>query len=122
MSDPIRVIVCGGRDYANRSAVGGVLGILRDGTTIVHGAAPGADSLAADKAELLGFDVEAHPADWAAHGKAAGPIRNQRMLDAGAELVIAFPGRRGTADIVRRSHEAGIVVLTVTTAEEVNDG
>jgi predicted Rossmann-fold nucleotide-binding protein len=118
MSDPIRVIVCGGRDYANRSAVGGVLGILRDGTTIVHGAAPGADSLAAEEAALRGLDVEAHPADWAAHGRAAGPIRNQRMLDAGAELVIAFPGGRGTADMVRRSREAGIVVLTALIGDD----
>ena len=115
MSEPMRVIVCGGRDYANRTVVGGVLGMLRDGVTIVHGAASGADSLAAVEAALLGFDVEAHPADWNAYGKAAGPIRNQRMLDAGADLVIAFPGGRGTADMVRRSREAGIVVLTVST-------
>ena len=115
MSDAMRVIVCGGRDYADRSAVGGVLGMLRDGVTIVHGAAPGADRLAAVEATLRGLDVEAHPAYWNAYGKAAGPIRNQRMLDAGAELVIAFPGGRGTADMVRRSREAGIVVLTVST-------
>jgi len=118
MSDPIRVIVCGGRDYANRSAVGGVLGILRDGPTIVHGAAPGADSLAAEEAALRGLDVEAHPADWSTHGKAAGPIRNQRMLEAGAELVIAFPDGRGTADMVRRSREAGIVVLTALIGDD----
>ena len=118
MSDPMRVVVCGGRDYANRSAVGGVLGMLHDGVTIVHGAAPGADSLAAEEAALRGLDVEAHPADWAAHGKAAGPIRNQRMLDAGADLVIAFPGGRGTADMVRRSSEAGIVVLTALIGDD----
>jgi len=118
MSDPIRVIVCGGRDYANRTVIGGALGMLRDGVTIVHGAAPGADSLAAEEAALRGLDVEAHPADWSTHGKAAGPIRNQRMLEAGAELVIAFPGGRGTADMVRRSREAGIVVLTALIGDD----
>ena len=48
------------------------------------------------------------PADWTKHGKAAGPIRNQKMLDECPDLVVAFPGGKGTADMVRRAMKAGI--------------
>ena len=44
-------------------------------------------------------------------GRSAGPIRNQAMLDEGRpDLVVAFPGHHGTADIVRRARAAGIKV------------
>lgn len=110
----MRVIVCGGRDYADRATVAGILGLLRDGITIVHGAATGADTLAAEEAERWGVEVEPHPADWTRHGKAAGPIRNQQMLNTGADLVIAFPGGRGTAHMVRIAREAGVPVMEVS--------
>jgi hypothetical protein len=55
-----------------------------------------------------------YPADWAKHGRAASPIRNQQMLDEGRpNLVVAFPGGRGTADMVRRARSAGVEVIEV---------
>jgi hypothetical protein len=55
---------------------------------------------------------EQHPADWNTHGKAAGPIRNQAMVDLGADLCLAFPraDSKGTWDCVRRAADAGIPV------------
>ena len=109
----MRVIVCGGRDYADVDTIREHLGLLRavsPDAAIIHGAAPGADSLAGYVAGTLGFDVEVHPANWAKHGRAAGPIRNQEMLDSGADLVIAFPGGRGTQDMASRAERAGIPV------------
>ena len=52
---------------------------------------------------------EPHPADWKL-GRRAGPIRNQHMVDLGADLCLAFmmPGSRGTADCVARARAAGI--------------
>src|SRR5690606_11824331 len=80
--------------------------------TLVHGGAPGADSEAAYVAAyLLEWPVEAHPADWQRHGRAAGPIRNQQMVDSGADLVIAFPGGRGTADLIRRAPGIPVPVM-----------
>lgn len=61
-------------------------------------------------ARQLGLAVEVHPADWGRYGKAAGPIRNQEMLESGIDLVIALPGGRGTADMVRRAEGAGVPV------------
>ena len=64
-----------------------------------------ADRLAAQAAREFGMRTEAHRADWDTHGKAAGPIRNQQMLDAGAQRVIAcvdnpLDQSRGPADMV----------------------
>ena len=51
---------------------------------------------------------------WKMHGKKAGPLRNQEMVDAGTDLVVAFPGGRGTADLVRRARAAGLQILVVS--------
>jgi hypothetical protein len=81
--------------------------------TLVHGAARGVDTLATDNAEAWGMTIEAHRADWRKHGRAAGPRRNQEMIDAGADLLIAFPGGKGTEDCVARAEAAGIPVRRV---------
>lgn len=90
---------------------------------VVHGAAKGADIMSeryvAQVAQFLrgkGYTIrtEQHPADWNKHGKGAGPIRNQEMVDLGADICVAFPqeGSRGTADCMRRATAAGIELLT----------
>ncbi len=109
----MRVIVCGGRDYTDSDAIRQritQLQAVKPMAVIIHGAAPGADLLTGHIAGTLGYRVEAYPADWARHGKAAGPIRNQEMLNAGADLVIAFPGGRGTQDMINRAERAGVRV------------
>ena len=109
----MRVIVCGGRDYEDRARVFAALDSLhakRPITTIVHGDARGADSLAKDWALERGIDQEAHPADWRKLGEVAGPLRNDRMASLGADGCVAFPGGRGTADMVRRAEANGIKV------------
>ena len=113
-----KVLVCGGRDFADREWMDRVLRFidrhharLLPGPIgkIICGGAPGADTLAAEWAEGCGLPCRVFPAVWLNHGKAAGPIRNQRMLDDGKpDLVVAFPGGRGTADMVRRAQAAGI--------------
>jgi hypothetical protein len=81
-------------------------------TTVVHGGAKGADALAGRWADAREVNTEVFYADWA-RGKRAGPERNQRMLDSKPDLVVAFPGGRGTADMVRRAKAAGIEVIEV---------
>lgn len=110
----MRVLVCGGRDYRDRDYVFSVLSHLRlkhGEITVIQGGATGADQHARDW--CFGSPGKAHlinePADWKKHGKAAGPMRNQRMLDEHKpDLVIAFPGGAGTADMVRRAKAAGV--------------
>lgn len=51
-------------------------------------------------------------ADWEQCGRQAGPLRNARMLAEGRpDAVIAFPGGKGTADMVRKARAAGLPVV-----------
>lgn len=118
------VIVCGGRDYKDRARVFEVLGEILGYAghpdcrrlEIIHGGADGADKLADEFADYAGHRTTVFKAEWAKHGKAAGPIRNQQMLDEGKpSLVIAFPGGRGTADMVERARKANIPIKIIVT-------
>lgn len=111
----MRVLVCGGRDFRNSPMMARVLGEV--GThrisVVIHGGAPGADTMAGSWASAFGVRCETYDADWSL-GPKAGPIRNQRMIDEGKpDLVVAFPGGKGTADMVRRAKKAGIPVKEI---------
>lgn len=111
-----RILVCGGRDYADQAMVFGVLDMEREAgpiNAIIQGECPtGADKLARMWAITRNEHCDGFKPDWHAHGKAAGPIRNQRMLDEGKPTrVFAFPGGRGTADMIRRAKAAGVPVF-----------
>ena len=108
---PLRILVCGGRDYTNDAHIYLVLEAFADApVTVVHGAARGADRLAGIAARSLGLTVEAHPADWDRHGRRAGFLRNIAMLDSGVDLVLAFGGARGTDHTVREARKRGLPV------------
>lgn len=122
MSGGMRVIVCGGRDYFDGDHIHNTLCDIDAErgpiTCVIHGAATGADTegmiWAQTMATIRKVTHAPFRADWRAHGKAAGPIRNQRMLDEGRpDLVIAFPGGKGTADMVSRARQAGIEVIEI---------
>jgi len=115
----MKVLVCGGRDYSNRAQVFAELDILHgfnETLCVISGGATGADALAEEWARAnigkrTGVSFHGFKADWKKHGKAAGPIRNQAMIDKGwPDLVLAFPGGRGTADMVSRAKTAGVEV------------
>ncbi len=110
----MRVLVTGGRHYKDRQSVFMALDSLhahKSIAAIINGAAPGADSLAIDWAIARGVTVISIPADWNKHGNAAGPIRNQRMILEMPDLVLAFPGGKGTRDMVARAKLAKIPVI-----------
>lgn len=115
----MRILVCGGREYNDIPTLAKTLDALwgpdyLDAPTIISGEAKGADSLAKQYAFDCGLDYEGYPADWKKHGKAAGPVRNQQMLDEGKpDLVVAFRGGVGTADMVRRAKKAGVEVREI---------
>ena len=113
----MRLIVCGGRNYRDSARVADILGRIHKAqglTSVIQGAADGADRLAAEWAWENKISVCSYPADWDKHGKAAGPMRNQEMVDdARADCVVAFPGGKGTADMVRRARKAGLTVWEI---------
>lgn len=82
---------------------------------IVAGAASGTDTVAIDWAKARGADWIEYPAEWERYGiRHAGKIRNQQMLDEEKpQIGIAFPGFRGTRDMIRRMKAAGIEVRQI---------
>lgn len=113
----MKILVCGGRAFSNRAALFKALAAVhaRKGITcVIHGAAPGADSLAGEWASRNGIPQQVFRADWKLYGKSAGPIRNRQMLcDGKPDGVVAFPGGRGTANMVKQATEAGLKVWEV---------
>lgn len=111
----MKVLVCGGRDYDNWSEVEYQLGNIHRETPItqvIAGGAKGADTLAVMWARDEHIHINEFHADWKRHGRAAGPIRNKRMLDVGRpDLVVAFKGGKGTANMIRLAHECGVKVI-----------
>lgn len=112
----MRILVCGGRDYSDRDRLFTILDVAHAAcpiTVLIHGNAKGADQIADEWAAGKCMTSTFLPA-WEEHGRAAGPMRNQRMLDEGKpHLVVAFPGGKGTADMVARAKKAAIKVVEV---------
>lgn len=113
MSNAKSIIVCGGRDYNDMRAVYAALDKMAaksEISMIIQGGADGADKMAFAWAFQRCIPCLSVPADWGLHGKAAGPIRNQKMIDMVVDGVVAFPGGSGTADLVARATAAGVKV------------
>ena len=132
---PLTVLVCGSRDFpvSERPTIRAWLARFPPGTVVIHGAARGADSLAASVAQELGFAVRAYPVDPTLDGQwpAAGIRRNARMLAAEPSVSRCFAftdaiqrgtgaSRRltGTGDMVGRCLAAGVVVTVVPPASQ----
>jgi len=105
------IVVTGGRDHDDEEFVHEALSSLPfEITRLVHGNARGVDTFAKTWAELMDIEATAYPADWDAHGPAAGPLRNEEMIEKEPDIMfcIAFDGGTGTNDMVRRCRKAGI--------------
>jgi hypothetical protein len=113
----MRVLVCGGRDYADRAKVFATLDAIHAETPItmlIQGGARGADKLGfywACERKVLGCQFNAR---WDLYGKRAGPIRNGEMLTEGKpDLVVAFSGGSGTANMTSQARAAGVEVREI---------
>ncbi len=115
----IRIGVTGGRNYSDTMVVDTVLSLHKNAIEelgcrmfLVVGDATGADRIAREWAieNLLSGDWQIFEADWNRFGKAAGPIRNQTMLNSGIDKLCAFPGGTGTANMTFICREAGVYI------------
>lgn len=113
----MRVLVCGGRDYSDTKKMYEFMDKIHKDlniTTVIEGDARGADRIAGYWARKNKIDNLKFPADWENNGRAAGIIRNKQMLEEGKpDLIIAFPGGKGTANMVFIAKQAGIEVVEV---------
>lgn len=131
----MKVLVCGGRDYSDRDKVFEVLDYINQNrskiTLLIHGAATGADALGMEWAKARGVEDDPYPALWTwleapsavikrradgtAYNANAGPDRNAKMLLVGKpDAVVAFPGNRGTNDMMERARLNGVRVWEVS--------
>jgi len=112
----MRILVCGGRDYSDKDFLEKTLERLSKkykDLTLICGMCRGADMMAYSWAKSRDIPVEEYHADWNRYGHSAGPIRNREMIQDGKpDLVIAFPGGKGTADTVRVAKQVNIQVIT----------
>lgn len=126
------ILVCGGRKFADYPLLVRTLNQLKERCPdevcrVIHGGATGADGLASRWSDdfnnenyrvfpALWDDIEAEGAvihtrrDGTAYNVLAGFWRNQTMLEKGCpDVVVAFPGGRGTVDMVKKSRVRGYV-------------
>lgn len=120
-------IFCGSRDWRDVTSIVDGLKALwtiaqRDFklesrllVTVLHGGAPGADTIAHVQATKMGFLVQVEPANWKLFGKAAGPLRNKAMLAMKPDIVFAFQlgASRGTQHMIDIATAAGVRVIVV---------
>jgi predicted Rossmann-fold nucleotide-binding protein len=119
----VKVLVCGGRGYRDAQALRAELDLIlveakRQKPTnpwplcIIQGGGRGADKLAYDWARENGVPMIEMIAHWDYHGLKAGPLRNQWMIEFGnPDLLIAFPGGAGTANMIRLAEEYALPVV-----------
>ncbi len=111
----MKVLVCGGRNFSDRRALFNVLSGLEirgEITEIITGGARGADELAEEWSRVNQVKRTVYPAKWNLLGKRAGLARNHEMLDKEKpDLVVAFPGGRGTSHMITTAKQGGYEVM-----------
>lgn len=108
----MRLIIAGGRSYIPTYEDSVRLAALHAGTQItevISGSGGAADRFGEGWAIVNGIPLRCFPADWAAHGRAAGPIRNAAMA-AVADAIVLFPGGKGTRSMLREATAAGLTI------------
>ncbi len=113
----MRVLFCGDRNWTDPGSIYIDMCDLPLDTVIVTGGAKGADTIACDTAERLGLTVEVFEAQWDVWGRAAGPMRNTKMLDSGIDKVFAYHNNlsesKGTKNCVSQAIKRGIEVFVL---------
>lgn len=112
-------LVCGDRHWNDEKTISTVLyKLAQEGEylRLIHGDCFGADKIAGKWGEIIGFDVQGYPADWATYGNSAGPIRNGFMLkNEKIELVLAFHDdiekSKGTRNMITQARAKKIPVI-----------
>jgi hypothetical protein len=120
------VLVSGDRDWTDTELTLQRLLTLPIDTVLVHGGAPGLDLIAAEIGKYLGFTIYKEPAKWKLYGRAAGPIRNERMYDIyKPDILLAFHGNiarsRGTKHMVKYVLPTNTPIELFTGTEIITD-
>jgi hypothetical protein len=114
------ILVCGDRNWTGSECMEKVLTKYwnKGYDTIIEGGAKGADLMAKEIGEKIGYKIIEVKAEWNTFGKSAGPIRNKKMLNMDPDLIIAFHEQirfsKGTKNLLRLSYNDRVVQLLCT--------
>ena len=102
----MKVIVAGGRNFQDYEVVKKAIEeSTYTITEVVCGCATGVDSLGERWANENNITISKFPADWNKHGRAAGPIRNQKMAEYAEGLIAVWDGEsRGTKNMIMQGN------------------
>lgn len=111
----IRALICGGRDFNEVDFVARKLDVFHSVhpvSVVIQGGANGVDAIAKAWAMDRGIKYIEYPAQWDLYGKRAGYLRNVQMVKEGKpNIVIAFPGGRGTFNMIQVAKQNGLQVV-----------
>ena len=114
-----KVIIAGCRDFADYELLKEECDFYLqnqkpEDIVIVSGHASGADALGEHYALERDLQLETYTADWKAHGRAAGPIRNAQMASVAHALIAFWDGKsRETKNMIDTATKRGLQVAVV---------
>ena len=88
----MRIAIVGSRNYTDADGVVEYVNSLPDDTIVITGGADGVDSIAEGAARKRGLEVIIYRPDWDTFGRAAGPIRNRKIVNDCDKLVAFWDG------------------------------
>jgi hypothetical protein len=108
----MRVIIAGCRDiYDYNEVLNAVVDSNFNIQAVVSGGAPGVDALGEKYAVAADVPLHIYMANWAEHGRAAGPIRNRKMAENADALIAVWDGKsRGTKNMIETAQKKGLLV------------
>ena len=118
----MRVIIAGGRDYHNyNTLLDAIVECNFNIQTVVSGGAKGVDALGERYAEGADVPLKIYRADWENNGRAAGPLRNQKMAENADALIALWDGKsRGTKNMIETATKMGLLVYVKRIDNENN--
>ncbi len=117
-----RVAIVGSRAWEDHVMVRDYVYSLDDDDTVVSGGAKGVDEWAQIYAEERGLKTLIFPADWRTHGKRAGILRNNDIVE-NCDRLVAFwdgisTGTQHSTGLARKSGKPALVFRSGDTATE----
>lgn len=118
----MRTIIAGSRTIADTALVYSAIESAPFPIThVLSGGARGVDAAGEAWAKLHDVPLTLFPADWATHGKAAGPLRNRTMADLAEALILIWTGQPttspGSANMLQEARKRHLLVHEVLASQ-----
>lgn len=119
----MKLAIVGSRDFNDYEFLKKIID-YHSCTQIISGGARGADRLAKRYAAEHGIPIKEFLPDWDTHGKAAGYLRNEQIVETCDELVAFWDGEsRGTKHSITLAEKASKPVYKYWPAEpDITEG